>query len=355
MQAVKVLAVSGNTVTIAAPGIYMPNWKASLSPQAWWFGGTLERSGIEDMSVTNVAGSDHQISFVNARDSWVKNIASYNAGGEHVRTYMASNVEVRHSYFYGTVNAASQSYGVNWYWAWNGRAEDNIFEKVTSPVVLEAGSEGHVTAYNFCTNMYYTVSPDWLIESMTTHGAHGAFNLFEGNYTTNIYLDFIHGSGSHNTLFRNRLIGWEQGKSSNTYPIALEAMNHDVNVVGNVLGKAGYHTSYECANAPCDTSQAIYYLGYQTTSGTYDASYDTRVRSTLIRHGNYDVVHAGIVWDPNITTTALPASEYRATKPPWFGDRAWPPIDPAAPSDDPTQIPAGYRFTFGQDPPGAVQ
>ena len=35
MQFVKVVSVSGSSVTIS-PGIYMPNWRADRQPQAWW-------------------------------------------------------------------------------------------------------------------------------------------------------------------------------------------------------------------------------------------------------------------------------------------------------------------------------
>src|SRR5262249_1622682 len=43
---------------------------------------------------------------------------------------------------------------------------------------------------------------------------------------------------------------------------------------------------------------------------------------------------------------------YLTSKPSWFGDRPWPPIDPASPATAvPTNLPAGYRYTFGVDPP----
>src|SRR5262249_36251149 len=150
-------------------------------------------------------------------------------------------------------------------------------------------------------------------------------------------------------------VGWEQGKTSNTYAVALEAMNRDVNIVGNVLGKLGYHDTYECANATCNTDTAIYYLGYEGTGGSL-SGYDSMVPSTLLRHGNYDYATQSITWDPAITSTALPPSLYLSAKPAWFGDRPWPAIDPFEPNaaDDITRIPAGYRFTYGQDPPGAV-
>ena len=35
------------------------------------------------------------------------------------------------------------------------------------------------------------------------HAPHPYMNLFEGNYGSTVCFDFIHGSSSHNTLFRN--------------------------------------------------------------------------------------------------------------------------------------------------------
>ncbi len=55
--------------------------------------------------------------------------------------------------------------------------------------------------------------------------------------------------------------------------------------------------------------------------------------------------------DWTITPAALPPSLFLTEKPAWFGALAWPPIDPANPvTDDPTLIPAGYRYLKGADP-----
>jgi hypothetical protein len=56
--------------------------------------------------------------------------------------------------------------------------------------------------------------------------------------------------------------------------------------------------------------------------------------------------------DWTIEPEAIPASYFLSAKPAWFGSLAWPPIDPAKPvTDDPTIIPAGYRYVKGTDPP----
>jgi hypothetical protein len=95
-------------------------------------------------------------------------------------------------------------------------------------------------------------------------------------------------------------------------------------------------------------------LNADCTTTNYDSS---AVLATLI-HANYDVVTAtnnGIVWDPATADRALPASYYLAGKPAWVGNLAWPPFNPANPSaNSPTNIPAGYRYVFGADPPSAA-
>src|SRR4029078_8062648 len=79
---------------------------------------------------------------------------------------------------------------------------------------------------------------------------------------------------------------------------------------------------------------------------------DNPATLATIIHGNYDVVNNGIVWDSTITDHNVPNSYYLGNKPAWFGDRPWPPYDPASPSSAAiTNIPAGYRWVFGTDPP----
>jgi hypothetical protein len=81
---------------------------------------------------------------------------------------------------------------------------------------------------------------------------------------------------------------------------------------------------------------------------------DLDVKATLILKGNYDTesdTMESLGGDP------LPNSLFRTSKPTWFGNLAWPPIDPANPDNpiagnaDFQRTPAGYRFVNGVDPP----
>jgi hypothetical protein len=145
----------------------------------------------------------------------------------------------------------------------------------------------------------------------------------------------------------------------------LEDRNHRhlftyFNVVGNVLGDpsfpappAGLLTTE--ANDYSYLTRVIYQLGYphmgnNSYSGvnppdTGKDALDTRVKSTLLRHGNYDYATRSIQWDAGIADHVLPNSLYLPGKPAWFGDLRWPPIDPANPSAAAAlSIPAGRRF-----------
>jgi hypothetical protein len=111
-QFMKVTAVTGNTVTVF-PGIYMPNWKASQSPHAWWgdVNGFSSGLGVEDLSIDNTgntSGNRSDIYLIWAYSCWVKNVRDINSDRNHVWLYQTVHSTIRDSYFYGTKNAVSQ-------------------------------------------------------------------------------------------------------------------------------------------------------------------------------------------------------------------------------------------------------
>jgi len=338
-QLVKVTGINGNTVTIS-PGLYMPNWSSSRSPQAWWPTAPVKNSGIENVSLdhtlSSIDSSGAGIVIFNGLNCWIKGVRSLNSPRSHVRLYISPQSVVRDSYFYGTRNAASQSYGVEDYPSSNSLIENNIFEHVTSPQMMNGAASGDVIAYNYSANDYYTASLNWMIQSAWMH-AGGADNvLFEGNVGAGLQSDVIHGTHNFITAFRNYWSGWELGKTSNTNPIFLRAYSRYYNIVGNVLGTSGYHTTYEVDQTTND--QAIYTFGAGTTNVPNDAS----VQANVMRWGNYDSASAtvrfvnaevpsGISQFANSvpSTQNLPASFYLSSKPSWWPSSIpWPAIGP---------------------------
>jgi hypothetical protein len=349
-QFVRVAAVRGKRVTIS-PGLHMVNWRASRKPQVWWWGRSGALNGIEAMTLDHTASAGKSgIGFQNAHDSWVRNVKSINAGRNHVWLNQAARIEIRDSYFYGTKNAASQSYGIEFFATSDDLVVNNIFHRVTVPV-MTGNSAGVVVAHNFMTDMYYTVS-HWMMAGLQgSHDAGTGMNLFEGNVGNAFLMDTYHGTGNLTTIFRNRLTGTEGSKTANTTPVNIFAYNRFVNVVGNVLGTSGHHQVYESSRSSATRGRpnhSIFVLGY---SGVLESTaksipYDPTVVSTMLRWGNFDYATGQARWSEEEiprdvavpTSRALPASLFLSARPSWWGTIPWPAIGP--------------DVTGGQDPSG---
>jgi hypothetical protein len=159
-----------------------------------------------------------------------------------VLTIQAANLEIRESYFYGTMNGDGDSRGLLLVGTSDMLVEDNIFEHLPLPVSI-FGLMGAVVAYNFTTDSAFVPYPDIMIPGISTEGNFTAMCLFEGNYTTSFQYNNNHGAGGWNTAFRNRMVGWEKNKTNFEVPITVNYMNHHDMFVGNVLGKAGFHNN----------------------------------------------------------------------------------------------------------------
>jgi hypothetical protein len=338
-QLVRVTAISGTTVTIA-PGLYMPNWRALQSPGAWWATTTVSMDGIEDLTLNHTSSpAQSGVLFFTADKCWVKNVKSVNADRNHVWLYGTVHTVVRDSYFYGTKNAASQSYGVESFTSSDNLIENNILQHVTAPLMLNGSASGSVFGHNFVTDDNYTVSPTWMIPGNNVHAAGADMSLHEGNDSNGFIADIVHGTHNYLTAFRNHFTGFEPGKTAQTIPIHLYAFSRFMNIVGNVLGTPGYHTNYQdLAPAGAAADQSIFVLGWSGNEGSINPSipFDPLVASTLLRWGNYDVATGTSRFVANEVPAgnavpsgqALPASLYLTARPGWWGTMPWPAIGP---------------------------
>src|SRR4029079_11773144 len=113
------------------------NARADLKPQMWWWGPSIEYSGIEDLTISQEFGPGHScIVFQSAYGCWVKNVETYKSEYAAVETFEAKNIEVRDSYFHHVKSGgASTSYGVYLSLCSDSLVENNIFNSVSSPVV----------------------------------------------------------------------------------------------------------------------------------------------------------------------------------------------------------------------------
>ena len=351
MQMVLASAVHGNSVTIS-PGLYMPNWRPSQKPGAWWANSVVSGDGVEDLSIDHLhSGSKSGILLFNATRCWVKGIRDLNSNRCHVWFHLATHCVVRDSYFYGTQNKWYLSYGVETYMGADNLVENNIFQHVVSPMIVNGSGSGTVFGYNYSVDDYYaddyarrTKIRVWFMASNGMHAAGTDMMLLEGNDSTGLNADYIHGTHNLLTVFRNQFIGWEPGMTRSTVPIYLFTHSRFFNLIGNVLGKPGYHDTYECAppdGRNGDTS--IYLIGWSGNGGQTGTVLkdDPLVASTLMRWGNYDTVTKEAQWrasevpsglsllpNPVPADHRLPASFYLAVKPSWWGAMPWPAIGP---------------------------
>ena len=349
-----IVQMEGNVVTLSLP-LTMPNWRSAQSPQAIATPAIrIGGNGIEDLSIdaSTVPGGVSGIVFLHATDSWVKGVRILNPGRNHVWLFHTVRATVRDSYFYGGQSGGATSYGVEPYGSASLLIENNIFQHVTAPIALNSADTASVYAYNFAIDDNYTVAVSFMIKMFNLHDAGMAMDLFEGNDGLGFTHDDIHGTTHFHTLLRNHFYGdvWNTPpKNENTETIGLSNWGRFVNLVGNVLGRTGYYTTYEHEAAQLPT--AIYTFGWTRAGFTPDI----HTKATSLRWGNYDTVTGTVRWCGNASNTGwsatcastaevptglpqysnpvptqeqVPASLYLHSKPPWFGAAPWPPIGP---------------------------
>jgi hypothetical protein len=367
-QGVIVTGISGNTVTIS-PGLYMPNWRSSQAPQAWFASTFLTNAGVENLSfdATN-SGATSTVEILGCLGCWVKGVRGTNANRSHVRFLFSAHSVLRDSYFFANQSNASVSYGAEIMGGWNNVIENNIFQQDTdSEPSCSGGCAGNVIDYNFDINNVYTATTGFMQAGFYQHASGDTYNLWEGNIGPGYNADPVHGTHHFETVFRNQLLGMNQAQCNgspctlNTVPVTLAAGSRYMNIIGNVLGTKGYDNSYTCltTSSACANSETSIYDLQQTqeNAGQPDTSlasfclspscsshgdYDPEVTSYLFRWGNWDVVNSSAQFNasevpsgsatypnPVPASHTLPPSFYYSAKPSWWpSGKAWPPIGP---------------------------
>lgn len=365
----KVVSVSGTTVVITPP-LLMPNWRSAKSPRAMWStGAPITGVGIEDLSVsfTSATNAAFAISFFTATDSWVKNIrtvnkTSPNGFGKHVNFFTSAFNTVRDSYFFGCGNGgscAADNYGIDHYYSCFELVENNIFQRMEVPLMNEQRACGNVFGYNYTINNLFDSAntlTTWMQASGHDHGTGDNFNLYEGNDGNGSVRENYFGTAFFTTDFRNRWSGWEPANLQNqSVPYHNYARSRFNNIVGNVLGTNGYHTTYETAAGGSDVNCVLSIfalgLGGNCENGGFSVfpTNDANVKPSLLRWGNYDLVNDATRFVSAEVPTAianyanalpgsqtLPNSLYLSAKPSFFGSHTWPPIGPDVTGGDVT-------------------
>lgn len=367
VQISEVVAVNGNTVTISPP-LYF-TMSAGNSPKANKTPAYIQFAGIENIKVKNGGTTKssyrRNIHFQGAANCWVKNVKVENCGNRCIDfEFDVFRNEVRDSYVTGCIDRVNSDtcYGVHIDAGSAHLVENNVFETMTASSVVLTSASGNVFAYNYSYSMHRDYDPTgWMWDDHWTHGSHNTFNLWEGNIMQGMAWDIIHGSASHNTLFRNRIYGRDM---SVTYIVGVQVIhaistatnNHYMNEVGNILGVDGFHDTYEIINPGTSwTKKPIW------ATGGFGGN-DNLCFSTTLRHMNYDYVTKSTKkcndsGEPGCqggsSDSIMPNSLYLASQPSWWGNLPWPAIGPDL-NPMGGDIPAKLRFE-GQDaaPPSA--
>jgi hypothetical protein len=348
-QVVRVTAINGNVLTIE-PGLFSPFWSASQNPQVFWASGTsgnIYHAGVESMTINCGSLSTMALCFVNAYACWGKDVRLQFPNLSHLGTTFDKNCEFRHGVISDFQLNNSGYYGVELRTSSQFRFEDNIISNYDN-AVTGAGVSGMVCAYNYFTNDVPGSVVGNPSDNLFLHNGHGHFNLFEGNYVRSQIQDCLYGGGSYQTDFRNVITGYEGG--NNGWAIRFQPWNYYFSAVGNLLGTTGRGMDFEGL-----TGNDIWCFGDYNGAWQDTRTDDPRVTNTLVRVGNWDAVNGTIVWGTNTVQTITNSLAY-ASKPSWWGSGTWPPFDPNnASAANRTNIPAGYRYVNGVDPPaGAV-
>jgi hypothetical protein len=374
-QQIEVTAKSGNTLTLRDPLhltfdiAQVPQVFKTVSISASAGLGT-RYAGVEDLTVAG--GSNDNIELINTAYCWLRHVESDGelvSGdstkpgviGRAIQLFHAYRCVVRDSYVHHArriVNGGG-AYGIA---VEDGSSanlvENNIFVWLNKPVVMNVSGGGNVVAYNYVDNAMIAGTA-W--QESAIDGCHQAFShsdLFEGNWTPNIGSDSTHGSAGFHVFFRN----YATGRNSMPYDIGsgtglpnqnmraagADALSREHSFLGNVLMavNTGYGTYYEAIPSSHPTGSPVYRLGDNGNGGSGGVWDAGQALSFPFRHGNWDSVTNGVVWDSAYSNHTLPPSLYLTAKPAFFGSYPWPWVDPTA-ATRVNVLPAKARYDAG--------
>ena len=329
-QIFEIVSKDGNTVQVSSP-LYV-TYQEGLQPELSQTSpnGTVKYAGVEDLYATRTsAGGGFMFHLIDAAYSWVKNVHGEKVDGRHVSLETCYRCVVRDSYFHDAfeILPGGTAYGI----AFERHASDNLVENnivmyLNIPIVFSVSSGGNVAAYNFVDDAVQLDTTGWNTAGIRGHCSYPYMELVEGNFANQGAMDNVHGGSGYMTFYRNYFSGQRTSfeSSGNNFALDFQANNLYMNAVGNVLWTPGSNGSVET----CNGNNALYHLG-SFDAGNCEPS-DDRVTETLLRHGNFDFISNAVQWDPSIDDHNLPPSLYLTAKPEFFGDLAWPPVDPEA-------------------------
>lgn len=235
-QVVQINAIENNKLILESP--LRMDYDLTRSPYIVRMN-PAKNVGIECLKILrldNTAPSQtSNVYYSYAVNCWVNGIESENCTFSHVQARRSSNIHISKSYFHHgfEYGGGGRAYGVMLHITSNEcMVENNVFEHLRHSMIVQAGANGNVFAYNYSHDPHWSSTPNNSAGDAVLHGNYTYANLFEQNICQNIVIDNSHGpNGPYNTMFRNRSDGYGIFFSANNSP--------DQNFLGNEITNTG--------------------------------------------------------------------------------------------------------------------
>lgn len=209
-QIMQIKSITGNKIVFNSP--FRFNYTFALKPLIRRIQ-PRNNIGFECMQIHRLDATSNQTSLISlnrAVNCWVNGIEGDSTNFAHIELSRTANCEVTNSYFHHAFayGGNGQAYGIALqYSSSENKIENNIFNNLRHSMLLQAGANGNVYAYNYSFNPFWTgvLAPSNSAGDAVLHGNYPFSNLFEGNICQNIVIDNSHAkNGPYNTFFRNR-------------------------------------------------------------------------------------------------------------------------------------------------------
>lgn len=366
-----VVSISGNVVQLDRPIPPAISFASANMPQAWFLSNQVSYIGLENLTVdqtNNAHGGNFGIMMNGCNYCWVSGVETVHANRSHIASIASGHDLITSNYAYRNQTGGSVSYGYEMSQAFGNVVENNIFHGVTdSSPNCNGPCAFNVVDMNYVVVTAYTLQQNLVMPAYYFHAGGDQYNLIENNNwsTPGVKADNIHGTHTLETIFRNSVLGWASqcnGISCVTQAngFSFNAGSRYFNLIGNVIGEPGFHTSYRClavtggdngSTAACTGggyNNNIYTFGTteNTYAGllydwctsappgsctarsqnpdTYGRMGDPQSSPSMFLWGNYDVVTGAVRWCGNASntgwsTTCSSTTEVSSLLAPWAG------------------------------------
>jgi len=354
----RITAISGNMLTLSQPLVFdFTNYTPQLTP---YFMGS--NNWISDLTVTRInpanTANGSNIKFQNMAECGASNVESSWCQGQHFQINFTLNFQgdalLMHD---GGTALSGQDYAF-WVFGPNswGLVQNSIWYNVRHGFITEGGGSGMVCGYNFSTNVIAGENPTtFLSGDEENHGAHAAYNLYEGNVTTKARGSYVLGSSSHEFHFREAYFprvylppasyyspSWPGGfiinqggfmamenetwQKSNSFVACVTSPTLALNTNGVSFGSLWF-TNANTVSSNYANNQTFVLAGGFLSPGSQNTIVDTTVIPSTYYHCNWDPYNNAEVFDPNNPDHSPDNSFYLASKPSWWTPGlAWPSI-----------------------------